>query len=110
VTGGASGIGAEISNLVIDRGGAVYMMDRQPPLERDGIVSLDVPTQLARFGAIAFHWTQFVDLEPYISRLDKLLFDELGVGMIAPTHGLPLRDRRRPPARELLRDARGRVK
>jgi hypothetical protein len=57
-------------------------------------VSLDVPTQMSRFGAIAFHWTQFVDLEPYISRLDRLLFDELGVEMIAPTHGLPIRDPR----------------
>jgi hypothetical protein len=48
--------------------------------------------QMARFGLLAFHWTQFVDIEPYVERLDRLVFDELDTAMIAPTHGLPIRD------------------
>lgn len=56
--------------------------------------SLDVADQVALFAMAAFYWTQFVDIEPYIQRLDELLFDELRVQLIAPTHGLPISDPR----------------
>jgi flavorubredoxin len=52
---------------------------------------LDIPTQMQRFATLAFHWTGFVDIEPYVDRLDSL-FSEWGVELIAPTHGLPIRD------------------
>jgi flavorubredoxin len=54
--------------------------------------SLDLPDMTALFAELALYWTQFVDLEPYIARLDELLFDELHVELIAPTHGLPIGD------------------
>jgi flavorubredoxin len=53
---------------------------------------LALPDMIALFAELAFYWTRFVDLEPYIARLDELLFDELDVALIAPTHGLPIRD------------------
>jgi len=36
--------------------------------------------------------TQFVDMKPYLDRLDELVFEELDTQLIAPTHGLPIRD------------------
>ena len=53
---------------------------------------VDVVNGVSRFALLAFHWTQFVDIEPYIARLDELIFDELGVQLVAPTHGLPISD------------------
>jgi hypothetical protein len=35
---------------------------------------------------------QYIDIEPYVKRLDELIFDELDVAVIAPTHGLPIGD------------------
>lgn len=52
--------------------------------------SLDVADQVALFAMAAFYWTQFVSIEPYIDRLDELLFDKFDVQLIAPTHGLPI--------------------
>jgi NAD(P)-dependent dehydrogenase (short-subunit alcohol dehydrogenase family) len=37
VTGGASGIGAEVCKLVTDRGGVVYVLDRQSPPKHDRV-------------------------------------------------------------------------
>jgi len=54
--------------------------------------SLDLPDMTALFAELALYWTRFVDLEPYIERLDELLFDELGVELVCPTHGLPVHD------------------
>ena len=54
--------------------------------------TLDVPDGVALFALAAFHWTQHVDIEPYIARLDALLVDELDVALVAPTHGLPFSD------------------
>jgi len=54
--------------------------------------ALDIPDMTALFAELALYWTRFVDLEAYIERLDQLLFDELGVELIAPTHGLPIAD------------------
>jgi flavorubredoxin len=56
------------------------------------VPTLDVTAGMARFGLSAFHWTRYVDIAPYVSRLHSLVFDELDVKMIAPTHGLPIRD------------------
>lgn len=53
--------------------------------------SLKIDEQMQRFAFSAFHWTQFVDIEPYVARMDALL-QELEVRMIAPTHGLPISD------------------
>jgi flavorubredoxin len=52
---------------------------------------LDIVSQMARFAFAAFHWTLYVDIEPYIERLDALL-EEYDVQMIAPTHGLVISD------------------
>ena len=54
------------------------------------VPQLDLADMTALFGELAFFWTRFTDLEPYIERLDRLLFDELGVEIVAPTHGLPI--------------------
>jgi glyoxylase-like metal-dependent hydrolase (beta-lactamase superfamily II) len=53
--------------------------------------TVDITAGMAHFAIAAFHWTQFVDIEPYIARLDELL-RELAPDMIAPTHGLPIGD------------------
>jgi NAD(P)-dependent dehydrogenase (short-subunit alcohol dehydrogenase family) len=42
VTGGASGIGADVAKLVAERGGAVYVLDWHRPPERDGVVWLEI--------------------------------------------------------------------
>jgi hypothetical protein len=55
------------------------------------VPELDLPDMTALFAQLALYWTQFVDIEPYVERLDELL-DELGVELIAPTHGLPIGD------------------
>jgi flavorubredoxin len=65
---------------------------------------LDLPDMTAVFAELALYWTRFSDMEPYIERLDGML-DELGVELIAPTHGLPITDlvRALPRVREGLR-------
>ncbi len=59
------------------------------------------------FAELALYWTRFTDMEPYIARLEALLA-RLDVALIAPTHGLPITDRRRTVAAvfEGLRSAR----
>lgn len=54
--------------------------------------SLGISDQVALFALSAFGWTQYTDVEPYISRLERLVFDELDARVIAPTHGLPIGD------------------
>jgi flavorubredoxin len=68
---------------------------------------LDLVAQMQRFAFAAFNWTRFVDVEPYIERLDALL-EELGVEVIAPTHGLPIGDlpKTMPKVREGFRAMR----
>jgi hypothetical protein len=56
------------------------------------VPSLDIPHGVKRFTQSAFHWAEFVDIEPFLARLDELVFDELDVTMIAPSHGLPIRE------------------
>jgi flavorubredoxin len=50
---------------------------------------VDVSGGMAHFAAAAFHWTQFVEIEPYVTRLNTVL-DELAPLRVAPTHGLPI--------------------
>jgi flavorubredoxin len=56
------------------------------------VPELEIPEMLAMFAELALYWTRFVDLEPYIARLDELVFDELDAELIGPTHGLPITD------------------
>ena len=53
---------------------------------------LALPDMTALFAEYAFAWTRFSDVEPYIARMDELIFRELGATMIAPTHGLVISD------------------
>lgn len=59
------------------------------------------------FAELALYWTRFTDMEPYVAELGALL-ERLDVALIAPTHGLPIADRRRTVAAVLdgLRSAR----
>ena len=52
----------------------------------------DLPDMVAFYAGAAFNWTTHTDIEPYIKRLNSLVFDELRVNLIAPTHGLPIGD------------------
>jgi flavorubredoxin len=54
------------------------------------VPELDVADMTALFGELAFFWTRFTDPEPFIKRLHEMLFDELDVSIVAPTHGLPI--------------------
>jgi len=68
------------------------------------VPGLDLEEMTAMFAEFALYWTQFCDLEPYIERLDELI-EELGVDLIAPSHGLPITDldETMPRVREGLR-------
>ena len=56
------------------------------------VPTLDLPSMTALFSIAAFYWTRFVDIELYIERLAELVFSELVVDLVAPTHGLPISD------------------
>lgn len=58
------------------------------------VPGLDVPGMAEVFAERAFYWTNFVDLKPYVERLEEMIFGELAVQTIAPTHGLPIGDPR----------------
>ena len=53
--------------------------------------TLEIPDMAALFADIALYWTRFVDLEPYIARLEQMLSD-LQVAAIAPARRLPITD------------------
>ncbi len=59
------------------------------------VPSLDIGKGMEYFAIAAFHWTTFVDIEPYVARLDSIVFDELDAKLLAPSHGLPIADPRR---------------
>lgn len=69
------------------------------------VPELEIPEMTKMFAELALYWTRFTDLEPYIKRLDELVFDELEASLIAPTHGLPITDpaRTMPEIRKGLR-------
>jgi flavorubredoxin len=54
--------------------------------------SLDVPDMTALFAEQALYWTRFRDMEPFIERLQQLLWRDLEVDLVCPTHGLPVTD------------------
>lgn len=56
------------------------------------VPEIDLPLMASMFTEFAFYWTRFVDVEPYIDRMDDLVRKELGARLIAPTHGLPIGD------------------
>lgn len=58
------------------------------------VSELNLPDHTAIFASAAFYWTQFVDIEPYVARLEELVFEELEAEVVAPTHGLPITDMR----------------
>lgn len=69
------------------------------------VPELEIPQMTKLFAELALYWTRFTELEPYIERLDQLLFEELEVSLVAPTHGLPITDpaATMPAVREGLR-------
>jgi flavorubredoxin len=58
----------------------------------EDVPNLDIPTQMKMFAVAAFNYMEYIDIEPYLQRLDELIFEELDVSLIAPTHGLPMGD------------------
>jgi flavorubredoxin len=56
------------------------------------VTEIDMRDMVAQFAEAAFNWTTYTDIEPYLARLDELIFTELRAVMIAPTHGLPIAD------------------
>lgn len=62
-----------------------------------GLVAEEVPElefeeMAATFAERALYWMVYTDMEPYIARLDRMIFEELNVQLIAPTHGMPITD------------------
>jgi flavorubredoxin len=58
------------------------------------VEGLDIPAMFELFAVSAFNYLEYIDIEPYLERLDTLIFDELQAAVIAPTHGLPIGDPR----------------
>lgn len=54
------------------------------------VPELDLPKMTAYFNDVALVWMHVTEMEPYVQRLDKLIFDELDAQFIGPTHGLPI--------------------
>jgi flavorubredoxin len=67
--------------------------------------ALDLPDMTAVYAELTLPWARLTDMEPYIRRLEELVFGELDVAIIASTHGLPISDPRAtlPQVREGLR-------
>jgi flavorubredoxin len=61
-------------------------------LTEECVPPLDIPAMMALFAVSAFHWVEYVDIEPYLERLDELVLSELKAELILPTHGLPIGD------------------
>ena len=72
------------------------------------VPEMDITGEMAFFAEVAFHWTNYVDIEPYIERLRTFMFDELDVQLVAPTHGLPIGNPRQtmPPVEAGMRTMR----
>jgi hypothetical protein len=52
------------------------------------IEGIDIASMMALYMVAAFHWVQYVDIEPFLARMKEMVLDELQVDLIAPTHGL----------------------
>jgi flavorubredoxin len=57
----------------------------------DEVPGLPVAAMAARFAENALYWTTMTAMAPFVDRLDEQLAT-LGVRIVAPTHGLPIRD------------------
>jgi len=71
---------------------AHYHEAGQCGLLAEEVPALEVPAMTAAFTEAAFYWSRFTDLEPFIHRLDQMVFEELGASVVAPAHGLPIGD------------------
>ncbi len=80
-----------------------YHTDGHCGLFAEEATSLDLVDVLGVFAERALFWTTFTDMNVYADKLEELL-DELDVAVVAPTHGLPIRDvaRTMPRVREGL--------
>jgi flavorubredoxin len=67
--------------------------------------ALNLPDMTAVSAEMLLPWAKITDMDPYIQRLDELLFRDLDVAIVAPAHGLPISDLRAtfPRVREGLR-------
>ncbi len=80
-----------------------YHTDGHCGLFAEEAKSLDLVDVLGVFAERALFWTTFTDMNVYADKLEELM-DALGVRVVAPTHGLPIRDiaRTMPKVREGL--------
>ena len=80
-----------------------YHTDGHCGLFAEEATSLDLVDVLGVFAERALYWTTFTDMNIYADKLEELM-DELQVQVVAPTHGLPIRDiaRTMPKVREGL--------
>ena len=67
--------------------------------------ALNLPDMTAVSAEMLLPWARVTDMDPYIRRLDQLLFRDLDVAVVAPAHGLPISDLRAtfPRVRDGLR-------
>lgn len=73
------------------------------------VEKIDLPDMVSLFAGLAFNWTLHTNIEPYLKRLDALIFDQLNASLISPTHGLPIGNPQEtmPAIREGLRIGSG---
>ena len=71
---------------------AHYHEAGQCGLLAEEVPALEVPEMTAAFTEAAFYWSRFTDMEPFIARLDEMVFQELRAAVVAPAHGLPIGD------------------
>ncbi len=57
----------------------------------DEVQDLPVAEMTARFSENALYWTTMVVMDQFVAQLDRQL-EDLGAQIVAPTHGLPIRD------------------
>jgi flavorubredoxin len=68
-----------------------YHFDGHCGLFAEEATSLDLKDVLAVFAERALFWTITTDMNIYVDKLEALM-DDIGVEVIAPTHGLPITD------------------
>ena len=80
-----------------------YHTDGHCGMFAEEATSLDLVDVLGVFAERALFWTTFTDMNIYADKLEELMA-ELNVEIVAPTHGLPIRDiaRTMPKVREGL--------
>ncbi len=80
-----------------------YHTDGHCGMFAEEATSLDLVDVLGVFAERALFWTTFTDMNIYADKLEELM-EYLGVEVVAPTHGLPIRDiaRTMPKVREGL--------